>query len=129
MFNDEYCIDCTGDCCSGDEVTFLQDIWTGTLKRPIHAGQRRIFAKIIKESYGREKQQHTFTLVLDQDVVDGEKGVIKKAGDKMLVKGRNLYRHGTSRKRWAVESKRLDIIAEKHKRGSAARRERKALWC
>lgn len=37
-----------------------------------------ISGEVIKHSYGSEKNQHTFTILTEQ-------------GDKMLVKGRNLY--------------------------------------
>jgi hypothetical protein len=70
-----------------------------------------ITGKIVKDSYGAEKQQHTFTLNLD-------------TGLKMLIKGRNLYANGVYRKPWPDESARGAIQYEKHTRGDRARRAR-----
>ncbi|KAH9608639.1 hypothetical protein KSS87_011146 [Heliosperma pusillum] len=39
----------------------------------------------------------------------------------LLVKGRNLYRLETYRQPWKNESERRNVLAEKHKRGAAAR--------
>ncbi|TQE01962.1 hypothetical protein C1H46_012396 [Malus baccata] len=52
-----------------------------------------------KESYGAGKQQHTFT-------------------------GRNLYKLRTYRQRWSEEAERSKVLAEKQRRGEAARRVR-----
>ncbi len=67
--------------------------------------------KIIKDSYGKDKQQHTFTLELDD-------------GKMMRIKGRNLYSQGTFRKKWQDESLRHKILDEKHQRGNLARSSR-----
>ncbi|XP_022854877.1 zinc finger CCCH domain-containing protein 62-like isoform X1 [Olea europaea var. sylvestris] len=39
----------------------------------------------------------------------------------LLVKGRNLYKLRTFKQRWNNEKERLNVLAEKHKRGAAAR--------
>ncbi|RVW57179.1 Zinc finger CCCH domain-containing protein 62 [Vitis vinifera] len=80
-------------------------------------GKRTIAGRIVKESYGAAKQQHTFTVE-----VLWSKG-IKKLPPlfPLLVKGRNLYKLKTFRQRWKNEAERLQVLAEKHKRGAAAR--------
>lgn len=95
--NDGYTIFCTGDCCKGDEIAFFNAA----------KSSERLYGKIIKESYGAEKQQHTFTIEVD--------------GETMKIKGRNLYKNNVTRKSWANEEERKRVIEEKHERGAAAR--------
>lgn len=76
--------------------------------------------KVFKESYGKEKQQHTFTIQ-----VFWSKGVGKLPPlSLLLVKGRNLYRMMTFRQTWSNEADRAKAVEEKHSRGDAARRVR-----
>lgn len=106
-----YCIYATGDCCMGDEVRFEQAKFSGSYRKPKFAGFEMITAKIIRDNYGEEKQQHTFTLELED-------------GSTKLIKGRNLYRNGVWRKRWQDEKQRLAVLEEKHERGGEARAKR-----
>ncbi|CAI9110141.1 OLC1v1010117C2 [Oldenlandia corymbosa var. corymbosa] len=80
-------------------------------------GRRTVAGRIIKESYGAAKQQHTFTVE-----VLWSKG-IKELPPlvPLLVKGRNLYRMKTFRQSWKNEKERREVLAEKHQRGAAAR--------
>ncbi|PHT56927.1 hypothetical protein CQW23_05413 [Capsicum baccatum] len=82
-----FAINCTGDVCKGDVVLFTQKVYKNfdKLRRGGKLlGKRTIAGRIVKESYGAAKQQHTFT-------------------------------------RWKDEDERLEVLAEKHKRGDAAR--------
>ncbi len=109
--DDEYSIDCTSDVVVGDEVRFSRATFTGSHRKPKFAGYELVTGKIIKDSYGKDKQQHTFTL--------------DTGGEKPLrIKGRNVYREGTYRKPWEDESARKAATDEKHQRGGAAREER-----
>lgn len=108
MNKEEYTIDCTGDCCVDDEVMFEKAVFTGTYPKGTFSHTEVIFGKIIKDSYGKEKQQHTFTIELSD-------------GETMRIKGRNLYRNGTKRKPWVNEELRKEFLDEKHERGSEAR--------
>ncbi|MCC7510190.1 MAG: hypothetical protein IT464_12590 [Planctomycetes bacterium] len=115
-------LDCTGDVCTGDVVTFRESVWGGTLRKPVKLGERVITAYVARDSYGRAKQQHTFTL-----------HVIHVSGDccadvpaVTTRKGRNMYRFGTARLAWAREAARGDALGEKHARGNAARAQRDA---
>lgn len=110
----KYIIDCTGDVCVGDEVLFVRDVLE---RKPtnsygklswVKTGEKTIEGKVLKESYGSEKQQHTFTISL-------------LSGEKVLIKGRNLYRNGVKRKVWSDEEGRKSVLAEKHSRGKNAR--------
>ena len=74
-------------------------------------GTETIYGKIAKDSYGASKQQHTFT-------IEGE------GGDTFRIKGRNLYKNGCYRKEWTDESKRNEVLDDKHNRGGKARKER-----
>tara|TARA_A100000172_G_scaffold26245_1_gene15315 strand:- start:2308 stop:2706 length:399 start_codon:yes stop_codon:yes gene_type:complete len=111
--DDEYYIDTTGDCCVGDKVRFLKAYWDNEYStrrnyanRP--AGFDLITAEITKDSYGADKQQHTFTLTTDR-------------GHTFRIKGRNLYYNGVWRKPWNDESLRHVVLDEKHMRGDQAR--------
>jgi soluble lytic murein transglycosylase-like protein len=111
--DNEYSIDTTGDAVVGDEVRFERATFAGSWKRPTFAGFERVTGKIIKDSYGADKQQHTFTLELPN-------------GSTMRIKGRNLYRERLYRKPWANEEEREAARREKHARGDAARAQRDA---
>ncbi len=82
--NEEYSIDTTGDCVVGDEVAFERTVFFGKCwgrhAKPKFQGFEFVTGRIVKDSYGAAKQQHTFTLELP-------------SGDKTLIKGRNLYRN------------------------------------
>lgn len=95
----------------GDELAFEQAIFTGSFRKPKFAGTKLVTGKIVSDSYGREKQQHTFTIEL-------------ATGEKMRIKGRNLYRNGLFRKPWENEAARVESLEEKHNRGASAREAR-----
>jgi hypothetical protein len=104
----EYVIDCTGDCCRGDEVEFERAVFTGSFRKPRFSHNETVRGTIVKESYGIKTGQHTFT-------------ILKTDGEKLLIKGRNLYRNRVMRKPWENEDSRLSVLEEKHKRGAVAR--------
>eukprot|EP00268_Persea_americana_P039692 TRINITY_DN39314_c0_g2_i2.p1 TRINITY_DN39314_c0_g2~~TRINITY_DN39314_c0_g2_i2.p1 ORF type:complete len:571 (+),score=128.27 TRINITY_DN39314_c0_g2_i2:162-1874(+) len=115
-----FTINCTGDVCQGDVVLFTQRIYkkfdiVTRGGKPI--GKRTVAGRVVKESYGAAKQQHTFTVE-----ILWSKG-LKKLPPlfPLLIKGRNLYRLKTHRQRWKDEAARLRVLAEKHKRGAIAR--------
>jgi hypothetical protein len=106
--DEEFCVACTGDAVVGDHVAFERATFTGSFKNAKFAGFERIVGEIIADSYGKDKQQHTFTLLLQN-------------GAKLRIKGRNLYSNGLYRKPWENESARRDAADEKHARGKTAR--------
>ena len=97
----------SGDACQGDEVCCLLGRFGGSYKKPKLEGFSLLQGVITKDSYGAEKQQHTFTL----ELLDGTK---------KRIKGRNLYRYGTFAKPRS-EAERSEALDEKHERGSSAR--------
>jgi hypothetical protein len=111
--DDIYSLNCTGDAVVGDEVRFERATFSGSYRRPRFDGFEMVTGKIVNDSYGAEKQQHTFTIQLEN-------------GSKMLIKGRNLYKNGVYRKPWADESEREESLEDKHERGSNARAMREA---
>jgi len=111
--DETYTIHSTGDVVVGDEVAFERATFTGSWRNASFAGFERVEGKVIRDSYGRTKQHHTFTLELSD-------------GSELKIKGRNLYRQGVYRKRWADESSRVEVAREKHARGDEARRARAA---
>ena len=115
--SDEYLVNCTGDVVAGDHIVFIHRQWEkkevndrGKVANVI-TDYQLIEAIIDKESYGERKQQHTFSLILTD-------------GERMLIKGRNLYAVGVWRKNWSDEESRMIALDEKHKRGARAREQR-----
>jgi len=115
-------IDATGDVVVGDQIEFIEGVFVGSYKRPRHVGDRTIIANVVKDSYGSDRQQHTFTLVVIES--SGHDPVAQ--GSKIRRKGRNVYRNGVVRQRWDDESLRDLALDEKHMRGDAARHLRAA---
>lgn len=112
-----YTINCTGDVVLGDEVMFVRAIWEkkainsyGKLANVI-VDYELFEGKVVKESYGAKRGQHTFS--------------IKRKHDLLLIKGRNLYSIGVWRKKWPDENKRRSVADEKHERGAVVRSERR----
>lgn len=118
-------IEATGDVVAGDSILFYEPVWTGAFyprrrASPVPAGYRSITAEVVSESYGTDKQQHTFTLrVIESSGCDAV-----NAGSVILRKGRNIYRNGCWRLPWPDESARELVRQEKHSRGNVARSER-----
>ncbi|KAJ0076344.1 hypothetical protein Patl1_33768 [Pistacia atlantica] len=120
-----FVLNCKGDACTGDVVMFEQNVYemfniaSRSASGP-PCGKRIVVGRIVKESYGAAKQQHTFTVE-----------VLWSKGEKplsplhpLLIKGRNLYRLKTLRQRWDDEGERHRVLMEKHSRGSLARSDR-----
>ena len=106
-------LDCTGDAVVGDRVHFERAIFGGSYRRPVFIENEIVEGEIIRDSYGIDKQQHTFTIRRDD-------------GSTFRIKGRNLYRNGTRRQAWADEQSRTAALREKHVRGASARVDRAA---
>ena len=115
-----------GDVVTGDTIRFTESVWGGSYRKPRHLGSRTVEAEVLNDSYGVDKQQHTFTLrVISSTGLDA-----LEAGKTIRRKGRNIYRGEPERLQWSDESERQLAAAEKHKRGDtarAARDERRAL--
>ncbi|KAL4012988.1 hypothetical protein IC575_025139 [Cucumis melo] len=115
-----FVVNCTGDVCRGDTVLFTQKVYAKFDKVTRHGGligKRTVAGRVVKESYGASKQQHTFTVE-----VLWIRGVRKLPPlYPLLVKGRNLYKLRTFRRLWNDEAERVQVLAEKHRRGAAAR--------
>ncbi|KAJ0980976.1 hypothetical protein J5N97_009231 [Dioscorea zingiberensis] len=118
-----FVINCTGDACKGDVVLFMQRIFAkfDIVTRGANViGKRIVAGRIVKESYGAAKQQHTFTVeILWSEGVQALPPLFP-----LRVKGRNLYRLKTFRQPWTDEAERSKVLDEKHKRGAAARHAR-----
>ncbi len=103
-----YSIRTTGDCVVGDEVAFERATFSGSYRNAKFAGFELIKSAIVADSYGADKQQHTFTIRLEN-------------GNKIKIKGRNLHSNGTYRKPWADEDARQEARHEKHMCADIAR--------
>ncbi|KAG9450848.1 hypothetical protein H6P81_010813 [Aristolochia fimbriata] len=115
-----FLINCTGDVCRGDVVLFRQRVYRKfdlARKGGDVIGKRTVAGRVVKESYGAAKQQHTFTV----EVLWSKGPQSLPPLFPLLVKGRNLYRLKTFRQLWDDEVERHKVLAEKHKRGGEAR--------
>ena len=108
---DGYFINATGDVVVGDEVKFERAIFDGSWRRPKFTGFETVVGRVVRDSYGSLKQQHTFTIQLED-------------GSTTRIKGRNLYGNGVYRRKWADELARRNVANEKHIRGNKARADR-----
>lgn len=108
----KHAICCTGDAVVGDCVAFERATFSGSLRKPRFAGFVLVKGEIVADSYGADKQQHTFTLRLAD-------------GSSVRIKGRNLYATTLFRMPWADESLRRKVADEKHIRGDNARAQRR----
>ncbi|XP_066400374.1 uncharacterized protein [Miscanthus floridulus] len=102
------------------KVMFVGAMPSYSNRRCMRRGKRIVAGKVIKESYGKQKQQHTFTIQVFWSKGPGKLPPLHL----LLVKGRNLYRMMTFRQPWANEVERLKVLEEKHNRGDDARRVR-----
>ncbi|XP_066400373.1 uncharacterized protein [Miscanthus floridulus] len=109
-----FCVNCKV------QVMFVGAMPSYSNRRCMRRGKRIVAGKVIKESYGKQKQQHTFTIQVFWSKGPGKLPPLHL----LLVKGRNLYRMMTFRQPWANEVERLKVLEEKHNRGDDARRVR-----
>lgn len=109
---DEYTENVTGNACVGDEVVFARAVFSGSYPNSKFDYFEMVQGKIIKDSYGKDKQQHTF-IIEDSD------------GNKTRVKGRNIYKHLTLAKPRDKEE-RNNVLQDKYDRGSIARKNRES---
>jgi hypothetical protein len=110
----QFSIEATGDVVAGDVVELFQAEFAGSWRNPRFAGFHLVRAIVEKDSYGSDKQQHTFTLREFPNF------------QTLLIKGRNVYRHRCFRLPWQDESDREKYRDEKHARGAVARQDRRA---
>lgn len=115
-------MECTGDVCAGDVILWTEAVWGGSRRRPEKLGERRVVGRVVRDSYGETKQQHTLTI----DIIASDGYEPLAAGQRKHRKARNVYRNGTFRQPWADESARRLALSDKHERGDAARAERDA---
>ncbi|KAG0581740.1 hypothetical protein KC19_3G005100 [Ceratodon purpureus] len=114
-----FSINCKGDVCLGDTVLFLHTVFDN-FKRPV--GKRWVAGRVVNESYGARKQQHTFTVEVFWSTGTQPCYLLQP----LLIKGRNMYRFTTTRQPWSNEADRQKVLDEKHARGAEAREKRRA---
>lgn len=115
-----FTIPCTGDVVAGDTIEFTEAVFAGSFRKPKYVGERVIQAEVVRDSYGADKQQHTFTL----KVLASSGAEALAAGTVTTRKGRNVYRNGNRRAPWTVEADRRAALDEKHARGDLVRADR-----
>jgi len=73
----------------GQWIKWKEPVFEGSFRKPKYVGDRTFSGTIQNESYGAEKGQHTFTIVLDSR--EGVNSDQYLDGEKIRRKGRNLY--------------------------------------
>jgi len=121
----------TNSICAGDTIKFVERVFTEA-KNGKYLGERTVIAIVLKESYGAEKQQHTFTLKVISVDESGLKtphpnSKVKYLSgvDQIRRKGRTIYGISVERLRWSDEENRTKVLEEKHDRGNLAREAKK----
>jgi len=108
------------DATAGDIILFTEAVFEGYYPKSTYEGDRRILAKVLKESYGKLKGQHTFSLeVLDSDGYDP-----LPKGTKIRRLGRNVYRKDFYMLPLATQEQR----EEKHQRKEKANQRKYYNW-
>ena len=99
-----YIIDCQGDVCKGDSITFLKEVWLNDQL----CGTIRLFGKIVREYYDKDNGRHEFEIVLENNA-------------KIFIRGKELHLYEIKRLPWENENKRNQVLGEKHHRGNLNR--------
>jgi len=76
------------DLVKGHLLFYRRRLFNGSYRRPRYAGYEDYIVEINSESYGFNTGQHTFTLKVLMPLENSNE---KSVGDKILIKGRNLY--------------------------------------
>lgn len=105
--DDPYFIPCAGGVVTGDEIRFTETVYEGHFTRPRAKGERSVTAKVIRDSYGPDRLQHTFTL----QVIDSHGYDAIRPGDVVLRKGQTIYRNASRRKAWPDEHRDAEAEA------------------
>lgn len=100
-----YNINGGGDLVTGDEIAYFNAAKSG----------ERLYGKIVSDSYGDKRGQHTFT-IQNED------------GEVVLIKGRNLYNKRVWRKPWSNEEDRNKALELKHSKGRSAKLRKESIW-
>ena len=108
------------DVVAGDAIEFREEVRAGGWRNPQRLGERLVRGRVLRDSYGERRQQHTFMIEVERstgaDALEPGAVIRRRAG--------NLYRHGTRRAPWSDENARKEALAETHARGDRAGLER-----
>ena len=107
----------------GSEITFTEGVFGGSYRSAKHLGDRTIHGRIVRESYGGKRGQHTFTIEVIGCTGEAAEAVSKRKTIRRL--GRNVYRDCT------VLSQPTDLSSlaeEKASRAEEARQRKYFAW-
>jgi hypothetical protein len=108
-------LDLTTGCC----IEFTEGVFGGSYRNPKFLGERTITGTIVKESYGVDRGQHTFTIEIEKAEGHAADKVLSQG--KIRRKGRNVYK---ACKLLARPDDYEELREDKHERGDAARQQR-----
>lgn len=106
----------TNNVIKDDIVLFRDDVFGGSFRKPKYLGCGLILGKILRESYGEKKAQHTFSIQVIQ--AQGELLENFVPGKLILRKGRNLYKECFLIERNLSDDEERQRIKEKNMRSA-----------
>jgi len=101
----------TGNATQGDDIAFVEAVFSGSYPRSRFSHFEMIYGLIVNDSYGKAKQQHTFSIET-------------QSGSVIRRKGRNVYKYTTLAKPRNEEERQINL-EDKYERGVKARQDRK----
>lgn len=107
------------DAAIGDVVLFSENVFGGSYRNAKFLGERKILGQIEKESYGKDRGQHTFSIY----VIESKGTEPIDSGEKIRRLGRNMYQD-CKHIQYATQETR----DEKHNRGKAAKESKYWNW-
>ena len=111
------------DITTGTKIEWSEPVFAGSFRRPKKVGERTITGTVLRESYGAQRGQHTFTIEPEKCTGYDADEVLNKTT--IRRKGRNIY--NTAR----VLSKarnHAELAREKHQRAEQAKNQKYLNW-
>jgi len=107
----------------GCSIEFTEGVFGGSYRKPKFLGECTITGKIVTESYGVDRGQHTFTIEVEKAQGFAADEVLERG--KIRRKGRNVYKDC---RLLAKPDGYEELREDKHERGDAARQRRVDTW-
>jgi hypothetical protein len=92
----------------GSVLTLDLPVFTGSFRNAKLSHHARVKVVVLKESYGKQAGQHTFTT----NILESDDPINFKVGSNLIRKGRNLYPNLV----WIEQPENYEEVAEDKKR-------------
>jgi len=107
----------------GCRISFTERVFGGSHWNPEFLGMRTVVGVIIKDSYGKKRGQHTFTIEVEEAEGHDADKVLSKG--KIRRKGRNVYKDCRLLEK---PDNHVELKVDKHARGAAANERKYRGW-